>query len=680
MSYFTTGIQRELRPGQFGYDVFLLMGQSNMVGSSGVATNTLSDYTSPNIMQWGQMESAGQNNTPVLASDPLQHAGPSVGASIGMSFARLYEKTRLGAGRKIMLVPAALGSTGFTGATSGVSIGGATVALNWRAGETGNLLDLAIKRANLAMAYHPTMNPTPTYLGDTPPEASPYNVFKGVLWHQGENDNGLSQELYKSYLQAMVTEVRSRVSGATNSVFVVGYPTKWFFDRYSVNGATLVLTKVGDIAYFGLPNCAFADSLTPYSLGDNLHFNNADYRTYGQRYFSKYLSLVAPKEIPELTDLTAKAMSRFEEGVLVQWESAAPAFNVVVNDSPYFTFNKNVTLPYTLFTPSGTKAITVVPLNVDGVPGAARTVSVTAASVPTPVVTSATASIGNTFAAGVTVNWTKSDTVMTNVAYGAGTSPSMYTTYASGLTGNSTVVGSEVLAPGGVFTFRVTPSSYGVTGANVTTAPVTMPDRPLTEGLILSVPFASGTVPTTDALGSTLTTVGNLSIANVLPRGNVLNFTRSGYMTTSVTLPASYTKSLWVNFKTIADGQNMLSGGMSGTGFFHYMYLTDSAKMTVGHTSLVNFVIDPTSVTVNTWIHFAVTFQNSTKVLALYRNGALVASRAYDLPFTEGLHVNLGIFQNSSTVNGYVDAPMVYNRALSASEVQSLYNAQFVPS
>ena len=75
---------------------------------------------------------------------------------------------------------------------------------------------------------------------------------------------------------------------------------------------------------------------------------------------------------------------------------------------------------------------------------------------------------------------------------------------------------------------------------------------------------------------------------------------------------------------------------------------------------------------VNTWTHLATTYDGVT--FKLYRNGSLVASTAY----TGGIPISTGILQIGATqfgeyFQGLIDEVQLYNRAISATEVQTLY-------
>jgi YD repeat-containing protein len=83
-----------------------------------------------------------------------------------------------------------------------------------------------------------------------------------------------------------------------------------------------------------------------------------------------------------------------------------------------------------------------------------------------------------------------------------------------------------------------------------------------------------------------------------------------------------------------------------------------------------------TTVAVNTWYHVAAV--KSANVISLYVNGALQASKMLGGSFTDSGQADLLLARNlveATFLNGNLDEVDVFNRALSASEIQAIYNA-----
>ena len=201
-------------------DVYLLIGQSNMVGSSGEGSRQAApggpDAPNPRIRQlnvvsndpFGAFAEDGAYRSPeqnivaptlVVAQDPLHVPSPegdafvkgSASVGLGLSFA----KRALGAtSRDIVLVPAAWSGSAFCASENGPRgqwnpVAGGDPAL-------GNtlLFERALLRTNAALA-----------------ESG--GILRGILWHQGESDaNGVCAPLYADNLARLAGELRRRIA------------------------------------------------------------------------------------------------------------------------------------------------------------------------------------------------------------------------------------------------------------------------------------------------------------------------------------------------------------------------------------------------------------------------------------------------------------------------------------
>ena len=106
--------------------------------------------------------------------------------------------------------------------------------------------------------------------------------------------------------------------------------------------------------------------------------------------------------------------------------------------------------------------------------------------------------------------------------------------------------------------------------------------------------------------------------------GEALNFDGvDDYVDLPFIVQNSYTKEAWINIPatTLADGifHNILSGSQTA------LYVLNG-QLTAGHNPTYNNVQDPAPLAANTWYHVAVTFDNTTGAITLYKNGAVVAS------------------------------------------------------
>lgn len=299
-------------------DVYLLIGQSNMVGFGGdnqkeagpgqpdepldrikqlnVSGNspdvflTASDYTDVNVI--------ARQPLLVRAEDPLHlpqdqatqsKLGTYIGPGLSFAKAALNHTTK-----DIILVPAAWSASGFCG--------GSTLDAHWNATPTfdvdlGNtlLFERAVARTNL------TLNVSG-------------GILRGILWHQGEADSNRNfprcSQLYQSNLVNLVTRLRAEIQpdarggiarGENSDIpFIAGTmsrgidtsnsafsPEKELVD--SVHRSIGTLVPFADFANF--------DDLTPetgFPCGNDgcVHFGTLAYREIGKRYYAT-LAIVA---------------------------------------------------------------------------------------------------------------------------------------------------------------------------------------------------------------------------------------------------------------------------------------------------------------------------------------------------------------------------------------------------
>ena len=146
--------------------------------------------------------------------------------------------------------------------------------------------------------------------------------------------------------------------------------------------------------------------------------------------------------------------------------------------------------------------------------------------------------------------------------------------------------------------------------------------------------------------------------------------------------PAQITVEAWV-FPTARDflgEKTIITQGLSdGSYTWHLGMGSGGEPRFTSHQSQVT--LTGSAIPLNVWTHLAISFDGATK--RLYVNGAEVGRQGglgplvYDAaaPLTIGL--GLGLLP-SGPFNGRVDEVAIYNRALTANEVFSLYNADFL--
>ena len=572
-TYFGDGTFLDIsdNPVDFGYDIVVLAGASNMVGLSGSGADPRLDWYDPNTVSQLSQEVVTAGNV-YAAMDPLDHvyAGSgnvygSGGGSIGMSFARAYA-TILKPGRKILLVPCACANTGFlsTGTTSYAAwapTSSNAIIANWLANVPGNLLDNAIRRTNLAMAYHPIRNPYPAYTGtvptawstqsswpmfsgNVPPPPSPTNRLAAILWHQGESDMGTSEASYKANLTSMIAAMRAGVTTMTTMPpFVCGLPSSYDVTNNPSAGPIVVLPQVSNSAYLGggLGNVGFASS-DGLPFFNQTYFTAAGLRAYGLRYFSTYSQVVGGTPVI----YGGNASNDGRGGLSWSANDSARFVDVYVNGALVAAGTPGKPSAFSIPTGSmittALNTVALIPRNEFGTLGTAFDLTVDA-SPPAVLLAGGASPIPSAdFGTGVTVSWSGGTAVaFANVAIGLGMSPGAFlssTTATLPATNQSTAVPLAVFQgwsptplanlvsssslvvsyvnyplalPGTTYSLKITPvNALGTPGTPAETVFIMPPATatanvvPPTANLDVFVSFggsSSSTLPSTDAVG-----------------------------------------------------------------------------------------------------------------------------------------------------------------------------------
>jgi len=248
-AFFCHAADLESLPPKEKFQLFLLVGQSNMAGRGVVADD---DRTpDPRVLM---LNKAGEW---VPAIDPMHFDKPIAGVGLGRSFARVVADANPGV--TIGLIPCAVGGTPIDSWRPGASYE-PTKSHPW---------DDALRRTKLALRS---------------------GELKGILWHQGESDsNAELAPSYEAKLHDFIQRLRTELV-APQVPFVVGQMGKfadkpWDEYREIVNKAHQDLP--GKVA-----RTAFVPSTGLKHKGDKVHFDSASYRKLGERYAAAYLQLV----------------------------------------------------------------------------------------------------------------------------------------------------------------------------------------------------------------------------------------------------------------------------------------------------------------------------------------------------------------------------------------------------
>lgn len=252
----------EIPADKTAFHVFVLMGQSNMAGTS---TPIPVEYVEPakdvyvlrKDLVWRQ------------AATPLDPSHGS-GFSLGQSFARHYAV--LHPGVKVGLIQCARGGRGIK-----------ELAKGGKDRDGSPNYDDSLAKIRAAMQR---------------------GTIKGVLWHQGETDAGDAG--YVAKLGTLASDLRSDL-GQADLPFIAGQLGQFATWTGSFNGRIPAAAK-------DIPRCAVAVSDGLLDLGDHVHFSGYGSEVLGARYLAAYLQMaepaLAPRFAPRLAEITAAMAAR----------------------------------------------------------------------------------------------------------------------------------------------------------------------------------------------------------------------------------------------------------------------------------------------------------------------------------------------------------------------------------
>ena len=243
-------------PSKESFHLFLLAGQSNMVGRGRIEDQDRKPH--PRII----MLSKESRWTPAV--DPMHFDKPNI---VGVGLGRAFGAHIANADPHITvgLIPCA--------------VGGLPIA-SWEPGghhkqTDSHPYDDAVRRVKFALKY---------------------GTLKGILWHQGESDSVPEKaEVYERNLHELITRLRKQFN-APDVPFIVGQMGQ--FKRRPWNDAK----KLVDTAHRTLPNklqnTAFVHAKGLKHKGDQVHFEAASYREFGRRYAIVYreMRVLFPKD------------------------------------------------------------------------------------------------------------------------------------------------------------------------------------------------------------------------------------------------------------------------------------------------------------------------------------------------------------------------------------------------
>jgi hypothetical protein len=113
----------------------------------------------------------------------------------------------------------------------------------------------------------------------------------------------------------------------------------------------------------------------------------------------------------------------------------------------------------------------------------------------------------------------------------------------------------------------------------------------------------------------------------------------------------------------------------SATGTSFYWYGDNSWFYTHGGVTGEYYYAKPTSIPINTWGHYCVVYNGSN--VSIYRQGVFQGSQATTGTANWSMGMQIGYWQGGTGYqwSGKIDTVTMYNRALTATEVQQNFNA-----
>jgi hypothetical protein len=238
------------------YDLYLLIGQSNMAGRGKVEAQ--------DSLIHPQVFALSKENTWVPAQDPIHFDKKAAGVGLGRTFG--IEMAKANPNAKIGLIPCAVG-----GSSIDVWVPGGfhkqTKSHPWD--DMEKRLLLALKSGQL----------------------------KGILWHQGESDSNPNKcYTYETKLEDLLKRVRA-IAEDEHIPFVAGEfgpfklkKSKSNYPDVKPTPAEVIMNATKNVVKKD-ENAAFVKAKGFVHKGDNTHFNSESYREFGKRYAKAMLKL-----------------------------------------------------------------------------------------------------------------------------------------------------------------------------------------------------------------------------------------------------------------------------------------------------------------------------------------------------------------------------------------------------
>lgn len=148
-------------------------------------------------------------------------------------------------------------------------------------------------------------------------------------------------------------------------------------------------------------------------------------------------------------------------------------------------------------------------------------------------------------------------------------------------------------------------------------------------------------------------------------------------------VPVTYTKAFFIRltqYPSTAQVVDILSSAAAVSNS-HWVWMDTSYRINAGHstgtTRPTASVTDPTALPINTWVHIAITYDNTTNVMKLYRDGVLTVTSAVTPSLSWSGGGGLAICRstnasNTNTFTTYLDEVQIYDKCLTDTQVQQV--------
>jgi hypothetical protein len=157
-----------------------------------------------------------------------------------------------------------------------------------------------------------------------------------------------------------------------------------------------------------------------------------------------------------------------------------------------------------------------------------------------------------------------------------------------------------------------------------------------------------------------------------------LTFNGADFVDVGDVLPqGAYTKAVWVKREYgYGAPNNIVSGDESHAFWAPY---GEGSKLSAGHNGSYTVVQDTDSLPTGVWTFVAVTYDPDVEsgTMTLYRNGNQVDAATGVSPHNESSKTYIGRYGNGNYWSGAMDEVAIWDKALSSSDVETLYNAGY---